>query len=171
MIISCKEQFELTSSSGGFWSFDLDGGEVTFYGGEGKVEQQRNIDFVQLEGECQVVFNEYETAALLINVDSDTVFKVQSSVPVFTDYVKMTRTDLVNEGYDYLELLKIDDLYVVLFEHGILVFNQHLELVNEGRFEELMVKPVVEGNKFTYHELNKTIVYEIRNNKVSMANS
>ncbi|MBU2714540.1 hypothetical protein, partial [Zooshikella harenae] len=157
--INCKEQFEITSSSGGFWSFDLDNREVTFYGGEGEVEQQRNIDADQLEGKCDVIFNSDETAALLINPDSNTIFKVQSVAPVFLDYVKMSRTDLVNEGYDYLELLNVDNLIVVLYEHGILVFDQQLELVSEESFEELMVRPNVEGSQLTYEELNKTIVY------------
>jgi hypothetical protein len=160
--INCKEQFEIEFPSGGFWSFDLNENEVTFYGGGGEVEQQRNIDSVQLEGDCQVVFNREQAEALLINSDSSIIFKVQGVFPVLVDYVTLARTELVNEGYDYLELMKIDGTYVVLYEHGILAFNECLELVDRVDFEELMVHPVVEDSKITYHEINKDIVYEIR---------
>lgn len=166
MKLTCKKQFEINSSSGGFWSFDLDNREVTFYGCDGESEQQRNIDARQLEGNCDVIFNRDKTSALLINSDSNMVFKVKSTAPIFLEFVKMSRTQLVNEGYDYLEIINIDDVNVVAYEHGILVFDQDLQLVHEEKFEKLMVKPSVKDSKLTYEELDDTVVYEISNNGV-----
>jgi len=159
--IECKHQFEIEFPSGCFFDFDLDINRVVCYCGSKETEAVNGIDSDEIEGDCKLIFASNDKSALLVNVYSDKIYKLKTVDPILECIIKLSRTDLYNEGFDYLEIVEINEMIVILYEHGIVGFDKNIKYLCEINLDSLMVRPIIEGKKIIYSENYGDVIYEV----------
>ncbi len=149
-------EIELEDDEGNFWIINFEDQRAEYYSGGSAVKQSAGVQALKGD-EIYIIRSQATPEILLAPVNTENIYRLTSGGELDV-CMALTRTNLVNEGFDYLDCFILSDQVICAYEHGLVVFNEDLQIVWQYQFNELMVPPELTGTELKYQENFKDVL-------------
>ena len=158
-----RSEFFVEDANGAELKYDLENRELTYITVNGDVGAFRSEELYDLLVPWCIYYHHIPGICfLLFGDEGEEIYRFDLARPELQLVERITRTELMNEGFDYNEWLDHPQGPILYYELGICAFDTQGKMRWHTRFDFFLVRPKVRGQTLVYSENEGDHIYSIQ---------